>query len=116
MGASDKVAGGGLCEERPGAASCWTQPAPVASPQGSAETLSHAGGVSGKMYLKQGRKGWGERGGGNKRVKNNRGNIKVREEGKVLHGTAAALGGPVLEQMAIPQGNVAHGEGPCYSR
>lgn len=116
MGASDKVAGGGLCEERPGAASCCTQPGPVASPQGFAETLSHAGGVSGKMYLKQGRKGWGERGGGNKSVKNNRGNTKVREEEKMLHGTAAALGGPVLEQMVIPQGNVAHGEGPCYSR
>lgn len=81
MGAGIKVAGAGLCEERPGAASCWTKPAPVASPQGSAEPLSHSAGVSGKNYLRKGRKGWGERGGGNKRVKNNRGNTKVRGRG-----------------------------------
>lgn len=73
MGAGVKVAGAGLCEERPGAASCWTKPPPVASPQGSAEPLSHAGGVSGKNYLKKGRKGWGERGEGNKIAKKTEG-------------------------------------------
>lgn len=58
---------GGLCQGRPGAASCQTRLAPTDPPEGTAGPVSRDGGTSMKTYLRKGRKCWPERGGGNKR-------------------------------------------------
>lgn len=48
--------------------------------QGRAEPLSQVGGISGKTYLRKGRRHWRDRKEDEEKVRNSRRNTKVREE------------------------------------
>jgi len=57
---------GDLCEKRPGAALCWTQPAATDPPLAKAEPIRKTGGTSVKTRLRKGQNplcsAWGQRG------------------------------------------------------
>lgn len=61
------------------------QPVPISPPHDMAEFIRKADGNSRRMYLRKGRKCWTGRGRGEKKkkkVRNSRGNTKVRERGE----------------------------------
>ena len=80
----------------------WFQSASTAPPQDTSYLASQVGDASGNTCLRNGRKHWTGRGGGNKKwMRTRRRNTKSEKEEEELHGRAGihrSCGEPVLEQ------------------
>lgn len=87
---------------------CTIPPAPMDSPQDTAESTSKTGGGSGKELFKKGQKTLDRQRRREKRVKNHSASTKVREDERRGGGEAAACEGTSrLNRWIVPEGAAA---------